>query len=299
MVRSGATPLVIGGYRGNAGRVGIAGLIQALSAEETSLDSDQPAPDGLHRLRSTLRLLYHGQTPKALTFQSAVLVVDLIIIAFFIATPTLRERQYFLWVDLAVAALLFADLVARSLAAREPFRWLRQPTTIVDVFVLVTLLFPAWLANFGFLRILRLWTLSRSGVLWRPLKHFGLRQYQETGQAIVSLITFLFLVSGFILTFFGSEKTGIDGYVDALYFTVTAVTTTGFGDITLPGTFGKLTSIAVMIVGITLFVRLAQSIFRPNKVTFPCPQCGLSKHDPDAVHCKACGHVLNIPDQGA
>ncbi|MNL88299.1 hypothetical protein D3C87_2179250 [compost metagenome] len=53
-----------------------------------------------------------------------------------------------------------------------------------------------------------------------------------------------------------------------------------------------------MIVGISLFVRLAQSIFRPNKVNFLCPECGLQKHDPDAVHCKACGHVLNIPDHG-
>jgi voltage-gated potassium channel len=252
----------------------------------------------LARLRSTLRLLYHGHTPQALRFQLAVLVVDLVIIAFFIATPTLRDRQYFLWMDFAVAALLLTDLVARSLAAREPLRWLRQPTTLVDVFVLVTLLFPAWLANFGFLRILRLWTLSRSGVLWRPLKRLRLEDYRETAQAVVSLITFLFLVSGFILTFFSSEKSGIEGYVDALYFTVAAVTTTGFGDITLPGTGGKLTAIAVMIVGITLFVRLAQSIFRPHKVTFPCPQCGLSKHDADAVHCKACGHVLNIPDEG-
>jgi voltage-gated potassium channel len=29
---------------------------------------------------------------------------------------------------------------------------------------------------------------------------------------------------------------------------------------------------------------------------FPCPQCGLQRHDIDAVHCKACGHVLNIPN---
>ena len=28
----------------------------------------------------------------------------------------------------------------------------------------------------------------------------------------------------------------IANYIDALYFTVTALTTTGFGDITLPGT---------------------------------------------------------------
>ena len=59
---------------------------------------------------------------------------------------------------------------------------------------------------------------------------------------------------------------------------------------------GKAISIAVMIIGITLFVRLAQSLFRPHKVFFPCPQCGLQRHEPDAVHCKSCGHVLNIPD---
>jgi voltage-gated potassium channel len=53
----------------------------------------------------------------------------------------------------------------------------------------------------------------------------------------------------------------------------------------------------VMIIGITLFVRLAQSIFRPHKVQYPCPQCGLQRHEPDAVYCKACGHILNIPNE--
>ena len=29
-----------------------------------------------------------------------------------------------------------------------------------------------------------------------------------------------------------------------------------------------------------------------------CPACGLMRHDIDAVHCKACGQILNIPDEG-
>ena len=58
-------------------------------------------------------------------------------------------------------------------------------------------------------------------------------------------------------------------------------------------------SIVVMLTGITLFLRLAQTIFKPHKIKFPCPTCGLQKHDPDAVHCKACGVVLCIPDEGA
>ena len=77
------------------------------------------------------------------------------------------------------------------------------------------------------------------------------------------------------------------------------LTTTGFGDIVLPGHWGKLISIVTMIAGITLFVRLAQTLFRPHKVRFACPTCGLGRHEPDAVHCKACGTLLNIPNDEA
>jgi hypothetical protein len=76
------------------------------------------------------------------------------------------------------------------------------------------------------------------------------------------------------------------------------LTTTGFGDVTLPGPLGKLLSIAIMLVGITLFLRLAQALIKPHKVRHPCDRCGLQTHDPDAVHCKACGNLICIPDEG-
>jgi voltage-gated potassium channel len=116
------------------------------------------------------------------------------------------------------------------------------------------------------------------------------------GKALASLVTFIFVSTGFVYASFARSHPGIAGYVDALYFTVTALTTTGFGDITLPGVWGKLLTIAIMICGITLFVRLAQTLMRPNKVRFQCPTCGLMRHDLDAVHCKACGQLLNIPN---
>ena len=159
------------------------------------------------------------------------------------------------------------------------------------------MLFPTVLANFGFLRVLRLWTLSRSGFLWRPLEQWKLSRWEETARAGLNIVVFLFVVTGFVYTFF-ARTDGIDGYVDALYFTVTALTTTGFGDITLPGTVGRLISVAIMIFGVTLFLRLARALLSPHKVRFPCPACGLQRHEPDAVHCKACGELLNIPDEG-
>jgi voltage-gated potassium channel len=33
-------------------------------------------------------------------------------------------------------------------------------------------------------------------------------------------------------------------------------------------------------------------------VRFPCDACGLQRHEPDAVHCKACGNLMKIPDEG-
>jgi voltage-gated potassium channel len=79
---------------------------------------------------------------------------------------------------------------------------------------------------------------------------------------------------------------------------VSALTTTGFGDIVLEGSLGRLIAVVIMIFGVTLFLRLARALLRPHKVRFSCPTCGLQRHEIDAVHCKACGELLNIPDEG-
>ncbi|SOC44284.1 voltage-gated potassium channel [Rhizobium subbaraonis] len=251
----------------------------------------------MQALRRHLRGLYFGSDPRALAFQLAMMVIDLAIIVFFIAGPYLRAGNAYLLVDYVVAAIITLETVARMLVAPNLRYWLARPMTWIDLVILATLLFPNQLANFAFLRALRIWSISQSRLFSLLLRRQGLSDYEDTIQACVNFLVFLFLVTGFVYsTFFYGEN--VSGFVDALYFTVATVTTTGFGDITLPGTLGKLTSIVTMIIGISLFVRLAQTIVKPHKVPFPCPQCGLKRHDADAVHCKACGHVLNIPDEG-
>jgi voltage-gated potassium channel len=124
------------------------------------------------------------------------------------------------------------------------------------------------------------------------------RRHEEALIAGMHLAVFVFVMTALVYETQRSINPKIADYADALYFTVTALTTTGFGDITLEGKFGKLLSVVIMICGVTLFLRLAQALFRPRKVRFPCPSCGLQRHDVDAVHCKACGVVLAIPDEG-
>ncbi len=254
------------------------------------------AQGGLERLRERLRQLYHGSSPAALRLQLATIIVDALIIGFFIAGPLLRGDPAFLWIDYSIAAIVAVEICARMLAASNVPRLLRQPSMLLDLFILATLLAPLWLENFGFLRILRLWSFSQRGLIWAQLRATSYREWEDAGRAMVNIATFLLVVTGFIYTFFFQHVPGLEGYVNALYFTITTLTTTGFGDLTLPGIAGKLTSIVVMIVGISLFVRLAQALFRPYKVAFSCPECALPRHEPDAVYCKACGHRLKIPD---
>jgi voltage-gated potassium channel len=116
--------------------------------------------------------------------------------------------------------------------------------------------------------------------------------------AIANLSVFLFVMTGVVNETQHWTNPHIGNYADALYFTVTALTTTGFGDFTLPGTSGRMITVVIMLFGFTLFLRLAQVLFRLNKVRFACPSYCLQRHERDAVHCKACGVILNIPDEG-
>jgi voltage-gated potassium channel len=256
--------------------------------------------DRLARLRGTLRELYQKQTPRAVVFRYSVLFVDTLIIGFFIAGPIVREASsdWFYAIDYFIAFLMILDLAARALSQRKAYLILKQPIVWVDIFIIVTLLFPVLLYGFAFMRVLRLWSVIQSEFFWRTIG----RKYDDTGWEDViktagALITFVFIVTGFVYTTFGGQHEKIVTYIDALYFTVSTLSTTGFGDIVLPGNWGKILSIVIMVSGITLFVRLAQTLLRPHKVRYPCPQCGLIRHEPDAVHCKACGFLLNIPNE--
>ncbi|GEO84022.1 MULTISPECIES: potassium channel family protein [Alphaproteobacteria] len=249
-------------------------------------------------LRKRLARLYFGETIAAIRFQLTLALIDIAIITFFLLGPYMRERPGYLIVDYLIAIWIAAELLMQMVISPNVRRWLLRPMTWVDLLVLGTLLFPQLLFSFAFLRALRIWAIAQRPIFTIMLRRFGWGHMTDVATAVVNFIVFLFTVTGFVYTFFFYRVDGGEGFVDAFYFTVATVTTTGFGDITLPGTFGKLTSIVTMIIGISLFVRLAQAIVRPYKVSFPCPKCGLQRHDADAVHCKACGHILNIPDEG-
>jgi voltage-gated potassium channel len=249
----------------------------------------------------TLRELYFAETERARRFRYGLLVFDVVTVLFVIATSFAPLTPAIEVIDAVFGLAILADFLARLALARLKWRFLVHPLNIADLVAIVSFLAPIAGEGLGFLRILRtVRLLSTYHMLAQLRQDFDwFRRYEEVVFAALNMVVFLFIMTGVVYETQHWRNPDIGNYADALYFTVTALTTTGFGDITLEGTAGRMLTVVIMIVGVTLFLRLAQVLFRPNKVRFECPTCGLSRHDHDAVHCKACGTVLKIPDEGA
>jgi voltage-gated potassium channel len=248
-----------------------------------------------------LRFLYEGQSERAHRFRYTLLAFDVATIAFIIVSSFLPRTPVLTVIDATIGLVVLADFLARHAIARHRWRELMRLSTWADIAAVISFLGPIVGEGAGFLRVLRTLRLLRTYQVADRLRMDSsfFRANEEVILAIVNLAVFIFVMTGIVYATQHWQNPQIKNYVDALYFTVTSLTTTGFGDITLPGTSGRLISVAIMIFGVTLFLRLAQVLFRPHKVRFACPACALQRHDQDAVHCKACGTLLNIPDEGS
>jgi voltage-gated potassium channel len=251
-------------------------------------------------LREWLQGLYFGDDDRARRFRYGLIAFDLVTILVFIVSSFAGNERWLIALDLVFAVLLSVELAARLLAEPARKEALLSFTTLADIVVILSLVLAAFAENLAFLRIVRALRLLRSYHLLRDLRSQSrwFRLHEDIIQRTVNLGVFMFIITSVVYVTQHTFNPKIATYVDALYFTITTLTTTGFGDITLIGTGGKLLAVVIMFVGVGLFLRLLQAIFRPSKVRFECPDCGLLIHDIDAVHCKHCGRVLHIRDEG-
>lgn len=254
----------------------------------------------MSELRERVRALYEGESETAQRFRYGLLVFDLVTITFLITSSFLHWRgtEY---LDAAIGLVILADVLARLWIVDNRLKCLLHPLGLVDLVVVFSLLAPIIGEGLAFLRVARMLRLLRSyQLLYRLRQDFvWFHRNEQTILSVLNVAIFMFVMTAIVYETQHKTTPEIANYADALYFTVTALTTTGFGDIVLEGTGGRMIAVVIMTFGVSLFLRLVQVMLRPQKVEHKCPDCGLNRHDLDAVHCKACGRVLNIEDEGS
>jgi len=247
-----------------------------------------------------LRELYTSQTPASRRFRYALMAFEVLALVYVILTSFITHDLLLEIIDVSIGVAMLADFAARMAISRHRGVELLRVTTWTDIVAIASFLLPLSGTGGAFLRALRIVRLLTWGPLEVQLRRDSrtFSRNEDLIKALVNLLAFVFVMTGLVFETQHGLNAQIANYVDALYFTIATLTTTGFGDIVLTGPGGRLLSIVMMLSGITLFLRLAQVLFRPVKVRHPCPSCGLQRHEPDAVHCKACGTLLCIPFDG-
>jgi len=245
--------------------------------------------------------LYNGSGRRAQIFRWCLLAFDVLTVLYFIIASFFHHVDDLHVVEESIGIIFLLEYLARLYISRHRWRDIFNPVGLADLIVIASLLMPSIAQNYSFLRVVRSLRLLRSYHILRSLRIQSrfVRLNEDVIFSVVNLLVFIFIITAVVYVMQVGVNPAIQDYFDALYFTVATLTTTGFGDITLVGTCGHILAVLIMIFGISLFLRLVQTIFRPGKVRYECPSCGLTRHDSDAVHCKHCGAILHITTEGS
>lgn len=254
----------------------------------------------LPALKEKITDLYEGNSATSHKFRYFLLGADLTIILFLVISSFFYGHTTIRWIDILMGAYLLVEYSARFWIAPKKIPFSYNIFNIADIISIISFLAPLISTNFGFLRSIRILRLLRSYHLQERLRkdfHY-FKIHEDIILSATNLLIFIFVMTELVFVTQVGSNPSVKNFIDAMYFTITTLTTTGFGDVTLQGTSGKILSIIIMIFGVSLFLRLIQTMFRPSKVRFTCDFCGLYLHENDANYCKHCGRVLNIPSDG-
>jgi voltage-gated potassium channel len=208
--------------------------------------------------------------------------------------------------ELALAGVFLLEYLLRVGCSPNKRNAIFNFYSMIDLLSIITAILPS--QSLSWLRMMRVFRILRfSRYLQDEFFFFG-KVSDFTLQAfrvVYTVITLVFIYAGAIYTVEQfSESRSIVTYGDSLYFTVITLSTVGYGDITPSNEISRWLTILLIFSGMIFVPWQAGKLIRllldleTKKTNVVCRQCGLSRHDEDASHCKACGAVIYQEYQG-
>ncbi|GMQ94897.1 MAG: potassium channel family protein [Patescibacteria group bacterium] len=250
----------------------------------------------MDEIKHKLHKVFYGKSYISILFNNTLLAVNAALIFLVLIAAFFPENKVIIAIEIFLGVLFLSEYMLRLWVAPKRVAYIFRWMSILDAIVIFSLFAPAFIGNLGFLRLVRSLQMLRLYKISRNLYHHEGNKFiirnKEIIIGVLNLVIFLLLMTSLVFVFQVRVNTEISTYLDAMYFTISTLTTTGFGDITPEGAVGKFLTILIMVFGITLFVRLAKSMFHRPRIDYVCRNCKLGRHDLDAIHCKHCGATI-------
>lgn len=266
-----------------------------------------------HSFRETIQFyLIDCKTPLGKLIDALIIILNLFICALFVIDtyPVSATTKALLWKAEVIIVLFFImEYAARLYGAKSRLKQLVDVYSIIDLIAilptLALLVLPVFgiTPNFGFVKLIRIFRVFRIFRFLRftadPEFFFGSITVQllKVVRLVLTIFIIFFISSGLFFYVEQDANTNVQNFGDAFYFTVVALTTVGFGDITPQSDAGQWVTVLMILSGIILIPWQVSRVVKEwvhmaSKEEITCPGCGLRYHDRDASHCKACGHLI-------
>lgn len=151
------------------------------------------------------------------------------------------------------------------------------------------------------LRLLRIFRVLKLGRYIREANILAQAIAQSRTRIVIFLfaITVLGFISGAFMYLIEGSANGFTSIPQSVYWSLTTITGTGYGD-TVPITpAGKMLAVFIMVLGYSLIIVptgiLSSELIRMSDLnTRSCQSCSKEGHDANAKHCKYCGEKLGF-----
>lgn len=246
--------------------------------------------------------LTHSEEGWGVFFEAFITFLVLVICAIFVIStysihPKLRELLSL--IETGITFIFLMEYLLRWWAKRFSIAYLFSLQSLVDILAIFPLFIPE--SRWQFVRVLRISRILRlMRFLQKKQTPFG--EFTEIHlrgiRILFTLFCIVFISSGLIYDVESHyNPVGFSTFFDGVYFSIVTLTTVGFGDLTPMSWQGKTVTLLMITSGMVLIPwqlgGLARCILLATaKQEIACKHCGLSYHDPDASHCKACGNII-------
>jgi voltage-gated potassium channel len=242
------------------------------------------------------------ESPTGLAINLTVLGLIVLSLGIFVAqTYSLSERWKICLdrLDFLILIIFAIEYLVRLWCAESKLKFIFSVFSALDLLAFVPLLIG--FADIRFVRIFRWFRILRI-VRFFDFQVFVFQiQTQDKvifARILLTLFSIVFVYSGLIYQVeHPINDKAFANFFDAIYFAIVTMTTVGFGDVIPLSEGGRVITVLMILTGILLIPwqlgdLVKQLVKNSDRLEITCSNCGLSRHEADAIFCKQCGTKL-------
>ena len=254
-------------------------------------------------------VIFEADTPTGKFFDIALLVsIVASVLAVSLESVDSVDAKYhsqLVFIEWFFTILFTIEYFLRLYSTRESLKYSTSFFGIVDLLAILPTYLSLAYAGAQSLLVIRALRLLRVFRVFKLSRYLGeanvlsqaMIQSKDRIIVFLSTITILSFITGAGMYLVEGPKNGFTSIPQSVYWAITTLTSTGYGD-TVPLTpIGKMLAILIMVMGYSLIIVptgiISNELMKIGDIsTQACLACSKEGHDYNAKHCKWCGEML-------